>query len=165
MNVVQSVVRRARVNGKMPAVMIERRLQPYFDELCRWSFQRFAQQCAQRGIRPVVIYRPAPADFSGPESAARSKMLGMARAAGLQVIDLSPAFDSVTDRSSLILAKWDDHTTALGHRLLADELYKDLVPLLFGSSGKHTAYVAPAKAVTNLGEGDCSPSSITKNPL
>jgi hypothetical protein len=139
--VVQSVVRRARVNGKMPAVMIERRLQPYFSELCTWSFQRFAQQCALRGVRPIVIYRPAPADFSGLESAARSRMLGMARAAGLQVIDLSPAFDSVTDRSSLILAKWDDHTTALGHRLLADKLYQELVPVLFGSSGRQQAPV------------------------
>src|SRR4029453_9645468 len=35
--VVQSVVRRAHVEGKMPAVMIERRLQPYFTELCKWS--------------------------------------------------------------------------------------------------------------------------------
>jgi hypothetical protein len=60
----------------------------------------------------------------------------LARAAGLEVIDLSPAFGSVADRSALILAKWDDHTTALGHRLLADELYKDLVPLLFGSPSK-----------------------------
>ena len=133
--VVQSVVRRAHVNAKMPAVMIERRLQPYSTELCKWSFQSFAQQCAQRGVRPIVIYRPAPADFSGTESAARSKMLGLARAAGLEVVDLSPAFDSVTDRSSLTLAKWDDHTTALGHRLLADELYKDLVPLLSGVPG------------------------------
>jgi len=131
--IVQSVVRRARVNGKMPAVMIERRLQPYYEELCSWSFQRFAQQCAQRGVRPIVIYRPAPADFSGQESSARGNLLRMARAAGLEVVDLSPAFDSVADRSSLILAKWDDHTTALGHRLLADELYKHLVPLLFSS--------------------------------
>jgi hypothetical protein len=137
--VVQPIVRRAHVDGKMPAVMIERRLQPYFTELCRWSFQRFAQQCAQRGVRPLVIYRPAPMDFSGLESTGRSKLLGMAKAAGLQVIDLSPAFDSVTDRSSLIVAKWDDHTTALGHRLLADELYKDLVPQLFGSSRKQQA--------------------------
>jgi hypothetical protein len=137
--VVQSVIGRAHVNGKMPAVMIERRLQPYFGELCRWSFQRFAQQCAQRGVRAIVIYRPAPADFFGAESAARSRLLAMARNAGLEVIDLSPAFDSVTDRSSLILAKWDDHTTALGHRRLADELYKDLVPLLFRSSSKQHA--------------------------
>src|SRR6266404_6637840 len=83
--VVESVVGRAHVNGKMPAVMIERRLQPYAAELCEWSFQRFAQQCAQRGVRPLVIYRPAPADFSGLESAARSKILGFARTAGLEV--------------------------------------------------------------------------------
>jgi hypothetical protein len=135
-DVVQSVIERAGVNGKMPALMIERRLQPYVTELCRWSFQRFAQQCAQRGVRPIVIYRPLPADFSGMEPAARSKILGLARAAGLEVVDLSPAFDSVTDRSSLVLAKWDDHTTALGHRLLADKLYERLVPLLFASPGK-----------------------------
>jgi hypothetical protein len=46
---------------------------------------------------------------------------------------LSSAFDSVPDRSSLILAKWDDHTTALGHQLLAGKLYEGLVPLLFAS--------------------------------
>jgi hypothetical protein len=137
--IVESVIRRARVDGNMPVVMIERRLRPYFTELCTWSFQRFAQQCAQRGVRPLVIYRPAPADFSGMESSARSKMLELARAAGLEVIDLSPAFDSVADRSSLILAKWDDHTTALGHRLLADELYKDLLPLVFGPSSGQQA--------------------------
>jgi hypothetical protein len=137
--IVQSVVSRAHVNGKMPAVMIERRLQPYYDELCRWSFQRFAQQCAQRGIRPIVMYRPAPVDFAGTEAATRSKMIGLAREAGLEIVDLSQAFDSVTDRNSLMLAKWDDHTTALGHRLLADELYRDLVPLLFGSSSKQHA--------------------------
>jgi hypothetical protein len=137
--IVQSVVSRAHVNGKMPAVMIERRLQPYYDELCKWSFQRFAQECARRGVRPIVMYRPAPADFAGTEAAARTKMTSLAREAGLDIVDLSPAFDSVTDRSSLILAKWDDHTTALGHRLLADELYKDLIPLLFGSSSKQHA--------------------------
>jgi hypothetical protein len=137
--IVESVIRRAHVNGKMPDVMIERRLQPYSTELCKWSLERFAQQCAQRGVRPIIVYRPAPADFSGLESAARTKMLELARTAGLEVIDLSPAFDSVADRSSLFLAKWDDHTTALGHRLLADKLYEGLVPVLFASPGKQQA--------------------------
>jgi hypothetical protein len=82
------------------------------------------------------MYRPAPADFAGLEAAGRSKTLQLAREAGLEVIDLSPAFDAVIDRSSLILAKWDDHTTALGHRLLAEELYKDLLPLLSRSSSQ-----------------------------
>jgi alginate O-acetyltransferase complex protein AlgI len=137
--IVESVESRAHVNGKMPSAMIERRLQPYATELYKWSFQRFAQQCAQRGVRPLVMYRPIAADFSGLESSTRSEILGIARAAGLQVIDLSGAFDSVTDRSLLILAKWDDHTTPLGHRLLADKLYEGLVPALFGSPGTQQA--------------------------
>src|SRR5437868_6180458 len=113
--IIESVVRRAGVNGKMPAVMIERRLQPYYVELCKWSFQRFAQQCAQHGVHPLIIYRPAPADFSGQESAGRTKMIELARAAGLKVVDLSAAFDSVTDRSSLILRS-EEHTSELQSR-------------------------------------------------
>jgi hypothetical protein len=35
-----------------------------------------------------------------------------------------------------MIAKWDHHTSALGHRLLADNLYQGLVPLLFGSPSK-----------------------------
>ena len=54
----------------------------------------------------------------------------------------------MTDRSSLILAKWDDHTTALGHRLLADKLYEGsrATALWFA---EQTANIASAKAVTN----------------
>jgi len=131
--ILERVTRSAGINGKMPEVMIERRLQPYGDKLYEWAFQRFAQQCKQRGIHPLVIYRPAPVDFQGVERVDRSEVIRLARAAGLEVIDLSPAFDSVTDRNTLIIAKWDHHTTARGHRLLADKLYERLVPLLFGS--------------------------------
>ena len=129
----EEIYRKAGVHGGMPDVMIERRLLPYVTEIYEWTFRRFAQQCAQRGVRPLVIYRPAPVDFEGLEPAGRSEMVRLARAAGLEVIDLSPAFDSVEDRGTLIHAKWDDHTNALGHSLLADKLYDDLIPLLFGS--------------------------------
>ena len=70
-------------------------------------------------------------DFRGVEPACRRETVRLARAAGLEVIDLSPAFDSVADRNRLIVAKWDEHTNELGHRLLADKLYEGLVPLLF----------------------------------
>jgi hypothetical protein len=128
--IVERVEGQAHVNGKMPAVMIERRLQPFVNEVCEWAFRRFADDCRQHGIRPLVVYRPAPVDFSGSESAIRKDLIGLARAAGLEVIDLSQAFDSVTDRNTLILGKWDDHTTALGHRLLGEKLYQLLVPIL-----------------------------------
>ena len=137
--ILERVTRSAGIHGKMPEVMIERRLQPYGDELYEWAFQRFAQQCKQRGIHPLFVYRPAPLDSEGSEQAERTKITGLARAAGLEVIDLSPAFDSVANRNTLVIAKWDHHTTALGHRLLADKLYEKLVPLLFGSPSKQQA--------------------------
>jgi lysophospholipase L1-like esterase len=132
--ILEQVTRSASVRRGMPEVMIERRLRPYGDELYEWAFQRFAQQCRQRGIHPLVIFRPAPVDFQGEEQAGRRDVIRLARDAGLEVIDLSPAFDSITDRNTLTIAKWDDHTSALGHRLLADKLYDGLVPLLFGPS-------------------------------
>ena len=131
--ILEQVSRKAGIHGKMPEVMIERRLQPYFGELYEWTFRRLAQQCEEHGVRPLVIYRPEPVDFEGWEKASRGEMIGLARAAGLEVIDLSQAFDSVTDRDTLMLAKWDHHTSALGHRLLANKLYDGLVPVLFGA--------------------------------
>ena len=128
------IARRAGVHGKMPAEMIERRLRPHIPEIYDWVFHRFADQCAQHGVRPLVIYRPAPVDFEGLEEAGRNELVRAARANGLEVVDLSSAFDSVTNRDQLVLAKWDQHTTALGHQLLAEKLYDALIQLLFGSS-------------------------------
>jgi hypothetical protein len=128
--ILDRIVTKARVHGKMPEAMIERRLQSYVTEIYEWAFQRFATECRRRGIRPVIIYRPAPVDFEGVESASRSEIIRLAGASGLEVIDLSPAFDAIVDRDNLIVAKWEHHTTALGHRLLADKLYEGLVSLL-----------------------------------
>jgi hypothetical protein len=129
----KAITTKARVDGKMPDLMIKRRLTPYVPEIFRWAFQRFKLQCAQRGVRPLVMYRPAPVDPDGLESAGRKEMLSIARATGLEVIDLSAAFDSVADRNALLVAKWDHHTNALGHRLLAKRLYNAVAQLLVSS--------------------------------
>ncbi len=129
----EGVARKAGVQGKMSDVMIERRLLPYVAEMYEWTFRRLKQQCAQRGVRPLVIYRPDPVDIEGVEPAGRSEILRLAQAAELEVIDLSSAFDSVGNRDTLIVAKWDQHTNAVGHKLLANKLYESLVPVLFGS--------------------------------
>ena len=126
----ERIVSKAHVHGKMPDAMIEGRLQRYVGEIYEWAFHHFASECRRRGIHPLVIYRPAPIDFEGVEATSHSEIIRLAEAAGLEVIDLSPAFDMVTDRASLVVAKWDQHTTVLGHRLLADKLYEGLVPVL-----------------------------------
>ena len=131
---VQSVIRRAGVNGKMPAVMIERRLQPYFDRTMQMVVPKVRTAVrSARSSSDCHISSGTSGFFRHRSQPLAANCSGWPELPGCKSIDLSPAFDSVTDRSSLVLAKWDDHTTALGHRLLADELYKDLVPVLFGS--------------------------------
>jgi hypothetical protein len=125
------IYRRAGVHFGMPDLVIQNRLKPYIPELFEWVFQRFAQQCAQRGIRALVIYRPHPHEQSEPDE--YFEMAQMASSAGLHLLDLSRIFYFVADRDSLILASWDTHTNARGHQMLADALYDRLVPLLFGA--------------------------------
>jgi hypothetical protein len=68
---------------------------------------------------PLLSTRPAPVDFEGLEVSG-----ALVRSSGLEAVDLSTAFDLVTDRNTLPFAKWDQHTTALGHRLLTDNCTK-----------------------------------------
>jgi hypothetical protein len=121
------IATKAGVHGKMPDLMIERRLEPHLNEIFTWCFQRFAKRSAELGIHPVAVYRPAPVDVDGIEATIGKELIRLAESAGLKVIDLSSAFDSVEDTSTLVIAAWDDHTTALGHKLLADKLYEGLV--------------------------------------
>jgi hypothetical protein len=69
-------------------------------------------------------------DSEGIESTSHSEIIRLVGATGLEVIDLSDAFDAVSNRQSLIVAKWEHHTTTLGPRLLANKLYERLVKLL-----------------------------------
>src|SRR5262249_4281357 len=63
----ERIVRKAHLHAKMPDAMIERRLQSYVGEIYEWAFRKLANECRQRGIHPIVIYRPAPVDFQGVE--------------------------------------------------------------------------------------------------
>jgi hypothetical protein len=123
------VFRKAGVHAGMPDLVVQSRLRPYIPEMYEWVFRRFAEQCAQRGIRALAVYRPNPQQLL--ETPEYLELLQLTRSAGLQLIDLSGAFDSVEDRDTLVLASWDTHTNARGHQLLADALYDRLQSTLF----------------------------------
>jgi hypothetical protein len=143
------VYRKAGVHAGMPDMVIQSRLRPHIPELYEWVLRRFVQECEQRGIRALTIYRPQPHEESRPPEF--FELQEITRAVGLEMIDLSPAFDTVTDREDLILAEWDHHTNALGHRLLAEALYERLVPMFIAMetrSQKQAAQILSAETVT-----------------
>jgi hypothetical protein len=131
----QDVFRRAGVVDTMSDVEVQRRLKSFIDEMYHWAFRRLAEQCKQRGVRLVVVYRPTPLEWDEHEPARRAAVLRPAIEAGIEVLDLSPAYRSIRDPKTLIRAPWDDHTNALGHRLLGQELHAQLAPRLRAAAG------------------------------
>jgi len=122
--------RQAGVDPSMSEERIQHLLKPYLPELMGFVFERLAKQCRERGIQAYVVYRPQARET--PRNRAklrmRQQLLDLARAADLPIIDLYAAFDGVADRRSLMLDPTVSysHTSPLGHRLLAEELYKQL---------------------------------------
>jgi hypothetical protein len=70
------------------------------------------------------------------------------------VLDLYGALASVEDRSKLWIAPWDDHTNALGHRLLAEKLVERLV------AGRLVPAGPPRGAVVPSAEQESTPSGL-----
>jgi hypothetical protein len=113
--------------GTMSDTIIRHRLRPNVRRLLEQSYAAYAQVCARNHIRAFVAYRPVPAgngvEFDPP---AFREVARMSELAGVELIDLMPAFEDVADRLSLVLSYRDNHTNAAGHRLLSDRLYVEL---------------------------------------
>jgi len=128
---------KADIHPDTPNLVILSRLRPHLHDMYAWLVNRFKTECKQRGIRPLVIYRPQPDEALHPEEFVQLEE--SVRENDLGFLDLSGAFDSVADRQSLVLAPWDSHTNTRGHQLLADALYQRLLPVLLEIAQEQTS--------------------------
>ncbi|MEO8198916.1 MAG: hypothetical protein ABI679_00210 [Gemmatimonadota bacterium] len=102
----------------------KRQLWPYANAMLEWSFRQMAEACRARGIPIVLLVLDAINEPSDPEQ----PLIRYADSLGYIVVDLRNA-PKGHDPGSLMLAEWDRHPNKLGHRLLADALYGQLVSL------------------------------------
>jgi hypothetical protein len=102
---------------------IERHLKPIQTELLAWTYRRIAEVSRANGIVPVWIFMPTLEDPVEAEEV--THLAGLAQEAGFVVIDLADAYTG-QDPESLVVAYWDKHPNAAGHRLIADHLYESL---------------------------------------
>ena len=63
---------------------------------------------------------------SGAWEEETAETVRIARAAGFVVIDLSDVYRE-HDYTTLRVAEWDDHPNSLGHRVVAERLYAELM--------------------------------------
>ena len=110
---------------RMPHAEMAGRIHWITEEINDWAIRGIAEQAALRDAVPVLLALDEVIDIV-PEGIPNH---GMIREVNMPVIDLFDVY-SQEDRDSLRVAPWDDHPNTLGHRLIADHLYEELVPLL-----------------------------------
>lgn len=119
----QAIVEQAGVAPGMDEATLAKRLQPFGGAILSAVYRSIGARSDALGIRTVWIMLPQVRDGNWQEETPQA--IQAARDAGFQVIDLSDVYRG-HDIATLRLAAWDDHPNALGHRLVAERLYREL---------------------------------------
>ncbi|MGD2063366.1 MAG: hypothetical protein PVF51_07275, partial [Nitrospirota bacterium] len=120
---VREILDRAGVVAGMSEEEVKQRMAPYQQELMRETYREMAAMARAHGITPVWVYLPW-----ANEKARSDRALALqtyAQHAGFIVIPLNGVYDGYDERD-LEVAEWDRHPSALGHRLVAEALYREV---------------------------------------
>jgi hypothetical protein len=126
----RSVIERAGVDERMSEERIQAMLWPYAHEMVRHGFQQLGGECRRRGISVYLPFRPFTfkwyKDQLQYQEEQKRVLQELAKEASLPIVDMSPAYESIKNRTEFMVAPWDDHTNARGHRLLGNQLFRAL---------------------------------------
>ena len=117
---VRQKLRQAGVGPTMEEPELRRRLAPIWADLVRWSYQRVLDSCRQRKVRLVGIVFPEPR--AATEQLEANALI--AQQVGIPLVRLEGVYAGRTYES--VQLPGDIHLNELGHRLVADALYRVL---------------------------------------
>ncbi|MBK8248070.1 MAG: hypothetical protein IPK85_11805 [Gemmatimonadetes bacterium] len=119
-----------------------KRLRPLERQIVTETFRRLKAVGEAAGARVFWVYVPTP--MQKPTEAREAMVIEVAKDAGLDVIDLRGLFAG-KDELSLVVADWDRHPNAEGHRLIAERLYQELLTRAQYLGGPQNAAVSPTR--------------------
>jgi hypothetical protein len=120
---VTALASRAGIKAGMTKVEVERRLKPFGTELTALTYRHIVEFSRAHGILPVWIFMPTLEDPLQPDEI--THLSHLAAESGFIVLNLANAYEN-QDPESLVVAYWDKHPNAKGHRLIAQQLYQVL---------------------------------------
>jgi len=121
----RSLARSLGLNPRMPQGEFDARVRRISDEVNDWALERIATVVRDHGAVPVVLALNAVIDDVPTEVPNIAAM----RRAQFLVFDLFAVFPA-EDRPALRVAPWDDHPNQVGHQLIADAFYSELIGAL-----------------------------------
>jgi D-alanyl-lipoteichoic acid acyltransferase DltB (MBOAT superfamily) len=119
----RAIIQKSGATPGMDEATAQKHLQPYAAEILQSVYERIARESRERGIRPLWIFLPQVRGGSWQEETPQA--VALAERAGFTVLNLHDVYDG-HDNETIRLAEWDDHPNALGHKLVAERLYREL---------------------------------------
>ncbi len=116
------LVERAGARPGMEESAAIRHLRPFEQELLGWIFGRMSELCAEREQKLVFLFVPLLLEHKLQMS--WEEVVATARATGRPVIDLAGVYAG-PEPEELWVKPWDDHPSAVGHRMVAERLYDE----------------------------------------
>jgi hypothetical protein len=120
---------RLEVGGIRPGVTgleVKAKLRNIAPDLFTWILTRVQRECESRGISAQMVLLPR-ADQMRIDEEYLAEMGELGREVGLPVLDLSRAYHGVANRRTVAITPGDAHPNAEGHRMLARELYQQIL--------------------------------------
>lgn len=119
---VQEIIDKSNVDKNATSMSVYDKLEPYADELVTNLYQYFYDYCLQNNIKPIWVYWPTTDVYPFVKGYPEDISL-MVDKIGFTVIDLTDVYKDYNP-SDLFVSPKDRHPNALGHSLIADELYE-----------------------------------------
>jgi hypothetical protein len=134
----QEIVARAGAARGLTAAELERRLLPFGTDILSWAYRRMVALCREGGSVPVWVYLPTAGERISEETLAAFARI--AADAGFDTLSLADAFRT-HDPRRIWLSEWDHHPNALGHRLIGEYFYQQLIEGADGAAHRAVATV------------------------
>lgn len=122
--VLQKALRDARITERTPQQLAAQRLQPAAPALLAHAYAKLARSIRAADAVARVVVLPVPTDLPLPANAF-DRQIAKLRRAGFGVYDLRNVFSGMAAPDLMVDEGWK-HTNPLGHRIIANALYKEL---------------------------------------
>lgn len=121
----RTLARHLGAQPRMPQGEFDTRVRRISNEVNEWALQRIAAVVREAGAVPVLLALNAVID-DAPSGVPNIQAIRQAQFVVFDLVDVFPS----EDRAALRVAPWDDHPNAMGHRLIADAVYAQLIDVL-----------------------------------
>ena len=95
-------------------------------KILKWSFTNLDKITKGKNVKNVMVFNLSVLDMTS----SYSEICALTADTSFQCLDLSFCYAPIKDRETLVLNAWDSHPNVKAHQLLANGLYKELLPLL-----------------------------------